>query len=60
MRSAETSVMSAVARETFPDWPEEQMSDAISRLDTSDPIIGARIMATAFPDRSNDYYCRGM
>ncbi len=60
MRSAETSVMSAVARETFPDWPEEQMSDAISRLDTSDPIIGARIMGTAFPDRSNEYYCRGM
>lgn len=51
MRAAEETVMSAVAKETFPDTPEEQMSEAISKLDTSDPFIGAMIMGTAFPER---------
>ena len=32
----------------------------MSRIDTSDPTVGARIMATAFTQRSNTYYCRGM
>ena len=36
------------------------MSEAMSRIDTSDPTVGARIMATAFAQRSNTYYCRGM
>ncbi|KAL6199591.1 hypothetical protein ACLB2K_029375 [Fragaria x ananassa] len=32
----------------------------MSRIDTSDPTIGARIMDTAFPPRANNFYCRGL
>ena len=60
MREATDEVMSTVVRETWPDTQEEEMSEAMSRIDTSDPTIGARIMGTAFPPRGNNFYCRGL
>ena len=60
MREASDEVMSAIVRETWPDTQEEEMSEAISRIDTSDPRVGARIMGTAFPPRENNFYCRGL
>ncbi len=60
MREASDEVMSAIVRETWPDTQEEEMSEAMSRIDTSDPTIGARIMGTAFPPRANNFYCRGL
>ena len=60
MREASDEVMSAIVRETWPDTQEEEMSEAMSRIDTSDPTIGARIMGTAFPPRGNNFYCRGL
>ena len=36
------------------------MSEAMSRINTSDPTIGARIMGTAFPPRANNFYYRGL
>ena len=53
-------MMSAIVRETWPDKQEEEMSEAISRIDTSDPRVGARIMDTAFPPRENNFYYRGL
>ena len=60
MREASDEVMSALVRETWPDTQEEEMSEAMSRIDTSDPTIGARIMGTAFPPRANNVYCRSL
>ena len=60
MREASDEVMSALVRETWPNTQEEEMSEAMSRIDTSDPTIGARIMGTAFPPRGNNFYCRGL
>ena len=60
MREASDEVMSALVRETWPDTQEEEMSEAMSRIDTSDPTIGARIMGTAFPPRGNNFYCQGL
>ena len=60
MREASDEVMSALVRETWPDTQEEEMSEAMSRIDNSDPTIGARIMGTAFPPRGNNFYCRGL
>lgn len=60
MREASDEVMSAIVRETWPDTQEEEMSEAMSRIDTSDPRVGARIMGTAFPPRENNFYCRGL
>jgi len=60
VREASDEVMSTLVRETWPDTQEEEMSEAMSRIDTSDPTIGARIMGTAFPPRGNNFYCRGL
>ena len=60
MREASDEVMSALVRETWPDTQEEEMSEAMSRIDTSDLTIGARIMGTTFPPRANNFYCRGL
>ena len=60
MREASDEVMSTVVKETWPDTQEEEMSEAMSRIDTSDPTIGARIMGIAFPPRANNFYCRGL
>ena len=60
MREATDEVMSTVVREAWPDTQDEDMSEAMSRIDTSDPTIGARIMGTAFPPRGNNFYCRGL
>ena len=60
MREASDEVMSALVRETWPDTQEEEMSEAMSRIDTSDPTIGARIIGTAFPPRATNFYCRGL
>ncbi|KAL6219380.1 hypothetical protein ACLB2K_007139 [Fragaria x ananassa] len=49
-----------MVNDTWPGTAEDDMSEAMSRIDTSDPTVGARIMATAFAQRSNTYYCRGM
>ncbi|KAL6202742.1 hypothetical protein ACLB2K_026447 [Fragaria x ananassa] len=60
VREAEQEVMRGMVNDTWPGTAEEDMSEAMSRIDTSDPTVGARIMATAFAQRSNTYYCRGM
>ena len=60
MREAEQEVMRGMVNDTFPGTAEDDMSEAMSRIDTSDPTVGARIMAIAFTQRSNTYYCRGM
>ena len=60
MREAEQDVIRGMVNDTWPDTAEDDMSEAMSRIDTSDPTVGARIMATAFAQRSNTYYCRGM
>lgn len=52
--------MRGMVNDTWPGTAEDDMSEAMSRIDTSDPTVGARIMATAFAQRSNTYYCRGM
>ena len=52
--------MRGMVNDTWPGTVEDDMSEAMSRIDTSDPTVGARIMATAFTQRSNTYYCRGM
>ena len=49
MRQASDEVMAAIVRETWPDTQEEDMSEAMSRIDSSDLSVGARIMGTAFP-----------
>ena len=60
MREAEQDVIRGMVNDTWPGTAEDDMSEAMSRIDTSDPTVGARIMATAFAQRSNTYYCRGM
>jgi len=60
VREAEQEVMRGMVNDTWPGTAEDDMSEAMSRIDTSDPTVGARIMATAFAQRSNTYYCRGM
>ena len=60
MREAEQEVIRGMVNDTWPGTAEDDMSEAMSRIDTSDPTVGARIMATAFTQRSNTYYCRGM
>ena len=60
MRQASDEVMAAIVRETWPDTQEEDMSEAMSRIDSSDLSVGARIMGTAFPPRGNNFYCRGL
>ena len=60
MREAEQEVIRGMVNDTWPGTAEDDMSEAMSRIDTSDPTVGARIMATAFAQRSNTYYCRGM
>ena len=60
MREAEQEVMRGMVNDTWPGTAEDDMSEAMSRIDTSDPTVEARIMATAFAQRSNTYYCRGM
>ena len=60
MREAEQEVIRGMVNDTWPGTAEDDMSEAMSRIDTSDPTVGARIMATAFAQRSNSYYCRGM
>ena len=60
MREAEQEVMRGMVNDTWPGTAEDDMSEAMSKIDTSDPNVGARIMATAFAQRSNTYYCRGM
>ena len=60
MREAEQEVMRGMVNDTWPGTAEDDMSEAMSRIDTSDPTVGARIMVTAFAQRSNTYYCRGM
>ena len=52
--------MRGMVNDTWPGTAEDDMSEAMSRIDTSDPTVGARIVATAFTQRSNTYYCRGM
>ena len=41
VREASDEVMSAIVRETWPDTQEEEMSEAMSRIDTSDLRVGA-------------------
>ena len=53
MREAEQEVMRGMVNDTWPGTAEDDMSEAMSRIDTSDPTVGARIMATAFAQRSN-------
>ena len=60
MREATDEVMSTVVREAWPDTQDEDMSEAMSQIDTSDLTIGSRIMGTAFPPRGNNFYCRGL
>ena len=60
MRQASDEVMAAIVRETWPDTQEEDMSEAMSRIDSSDLSVGARIMGTTFPPRGNNFYCRGL
>jgi len=60
VREAEQEVIRGMVNDTWPGTAEDDMSEAMSRIDTSDPTVGARIMATAFAQRSNTYYCRGM
>ena len=60
MKEAEQEVIRGMVNDTWPGTAEDDMSEAMSRIDTSDPTVGARIMATAFAQRSNTYYCRGM
>ncbi|KAL6193993.1 hypothetical protein ACLB2K_035077 [Fragaria x ananassa] len=60
VREASDEVMSAIARETWLDTQDEEMSEAMSRIDTLDLTIGVRIMGTAFPPRANNFYCRGL
>ena len=60
MREAEQEVIRGMVNDTWPGTAEDDMSEAMSRIDTSDPTVGARIMATAFAQRSNTYYYRGM
>ena len=60
MREASDEVLSTLVREGWPDTQDSEMSEAMSRIDTSDPTIGARIMGTAFPPRANNFYCRGL
>ena len=52
--------MRGMVNDIWPGTAEDDMSEAMSRIDTSDLTVGARIMATAFAQRSNTYYCRGM
>ena len=60
MREAEQEVIRGMVNDIWPGTAEDDMSEAMSRIDTSDPTVGARIMATAFAQRSNTYYCLGM
>ncbi|KAL6133197.1 hypothetical protein ACLB2K_065434 [Fragaria x ananassa] len=60
VREAEQEVMRGMVNDTWPGTADDDMSEAMSRIDTSDHTIGARIMATAFAQRSNTYFCRGM
>ena len=60
MREASDEVLSTLVREGWPDTQDSEMSEAMSRIDNSDPTIGARIMGTAFPPRANNFYCRGL
>ena len=60
MREASDEVMSAIVRETWPDMQDEEMSEAMSRIDTLDPTIGVRIIGTAFPPKAKNFYCRGL
>ena len=60
MREASDEVLSTLVREGWPDTQDSEMSEAMSRIDNSDPTIGARIMGTAFPPRENNFYCRGL
>ena len=60
MREASDEVLSTLVREGWPDTQDSEMSEAMSRIDNSDPTIGARIMGTAFPPRGNNFYCRGL
>ena len=60
MREASDEVLSTLVREAWPDTQDSEMSKAMSRIDNSDPTIGARIMGIAFPPRENNFYCRGL
>ena len=60
MRQASDEVMTAIVRETWPDTQEEDMFEAMSRINTSDLRVGARIMGTTFPPRGNNFYYRGL
>ena len=60
MREASDEVLSTLVREAWPDTQDSEMSEAMSRIDNSDPTIGARIMGIAFPPRENNFYCRGL
>ena len=60
MREASDEVLSTLVREAWPETQDSEMSEAMSRIDNSDPTIGARIMGTAFPPRGNNFYCRGL
>ena len=60
MREASDEVLSTLVREGWQDTQDSEMSEAMSRIDNSDPTIGARIMGTAFPPRGNNFYCRGL
>ena len=60
MREAEQEVMRGMVNDIWPGTAEDDMSEAMSRIDTSDPTVRAQIMATAFAQRSNTYYCWGM
>ena len=60
MREASDEVLSTLVREAWPDTQDSEMSEAMSRIDNSDPTIGVRIMGIAFPPRENNFYCRGL
>ena len=60
VRQASDEVMTAIVRETWPDTQEEDMFEAMSRIDISDLRVGARIMGRALPPRGNNFYCRGL
>ena len=36
------------------------MAEAMTQVDQTDPLLAAKMFESAYPDRTNDYYCPGM
>lgn len=53
-------MLTQIVREEWPDTQDEDLPEALSQIDQSDPTVGARIMAHVFPPGRNNYYCRGL